>query len=225
MAKKSKDRHKDQLSFDLGPDQPLEPIRRGRSMVIAHKPDRQDASDIAVISDSRIELQPPSPIEPTPFEKASYELYQRLKSETYALAKTTSFLAIVLIAVVFLGVQIPEAGFGLFKVGSLKHHILVGLIGWLTLLSAGYTLVRASFMMRKKVHCGLFYQRVLEFSSNAIIRVAHRFLDILFVTLFAGIIALTWIVAGGEMMNLVAFIIHEILLLRDPWRPTITPAF
>lgn len=225
MAKKPKVPHRDQLSlFDAGLEQPLKPILRGRSVTLAVKPDRSKAADIDVISDHRIKLHPRTTGEPTPFEKASYELYLRLKSETFALAKTTSFLAIVLIAVVFLGVEIPEAGLGLFKVGALKHHILVGLIGWLTFLSAGYTLVRAAFMMRKKIHSGLFYQRVLEFSNNPFIRIAHRFLDILFVALFAGIIALTWIVAGNEMMDLVAFIFREIMLLRDPWRPEVTPA-
>lgn len=230
MAKKPKTVHKDQLSlFDLGLEGPAVTGRVTLNTLSTIPTVELIATDVErpvrVISSEHFEVHPPAPPEPSPFEKASYELYLRLKGETYGLAKTTSILAIVLVAVVFLDVQIPEAGFGFFKVGSLPRHILVGLIGWLTLLSGGYTLIRAAYMMRKKVDCGLFYQRVLEFSNNAFIRFVHRFLDVLFVTLFSGIIALTWIIAGTEMINLVDFIAREVLLLRDPWRPTVTPAY
>ena len=128
----------------------------------------------------------------------------------------------VLVAVVFLEVRIPEIGVGLFKVGSLSRDVLVGLVGWLTLLGAGYTLMLAAYMMRKKVNSGLFYQRVLQFSGNAIVRTINRFFDILFIAAFLGIIALTWIIARVEMLNLVDFILREFLLLFNPWRATVT---
>lgn len=213
--------------FDIGLDTPTEDRRDvARTIPLNRTPKlpEEKIGPVITIAPHRVEVQSPEPKEPSPFERASYELYLRLKGETYGLAKTTGVLVIVLVAVVFLGVQIPEAGFGFFKVGSLKRHILVGLIGWLTFLSGGYTLIRAAFMMRKKVDCGLFYQRVLEFSSNPAIRFAHRFLDVLFVAVFVGILVLTWIVAGTEMVNLIDFIVRELIMMRDPWRATIKPS-
>lgn len=228
MAKRRKGPLPGQLTlFDIGLAPPAEgrlPTARALAPHRAWTPPEEKTGSVVTIASHRIEVQSPEPREPSPFERASYELYLRLKAETYALAKTTGVLVIVLVAVVFLGVQIPEAGFGFFKVGSLKRHILVGLIGWLTFLSGGYTLVRAAFMMRKKVDCGVFYQRVLEFSSNPAIRFAHRFLDVLFVGVFAGILVLTWIIAGTEMVNLIDFIVRELIMMRDPWRASIKPS-
>jgi hypothetical protein len=47
-----------------------------------------------------------------------------------------------------------------------RRDILIGLIGWLTLLAAEYTLIRAFYTLRKEMDCGLFYQRVLQLSDN-----------------------------------------------------------
>ena len=99
--------------------------------------------------------------------------------------------------------------------------MLVGLLGWLTILCAGFTLIRAFYTLRKKFDCGLFYQRVLEFSDNVIVRFVHRFFESLFVASFVSIIVLTWIIAHDEMLGLVLFMIDEVRMLFNPWRPKI----
>jgi hypothetical protein len=102
--------------------------------------------------------------------------------------------------------------------------VLVGLVGWLTLLAAFNTLIRAAYMIRKKLDCGIFYQRVLQFSGSSIVCFVSRFFDFLFVATFIAIIALTAIIAWVEMIKLVDFIVREFLFLFNPWRPTIYPA-
>jgi hypothetical protein len=163
------------------------------------------------------------PAEPSPFERASYDLYLKSKVDTHTSARTTGALVLILLALVFLDVQISEAGFGFLKIGSIKRDVIIGVVGWLTLLSAAKTLIRAGYMLRKKLDCGLFYQRVLQFSANWFIRSALRFFDILFVVIFLALIVLTLIIARVEMVNVVAFILREFMFLFDPWHPRLVP--
>ena len=161
--------------------------------------------------------------EPSPFEKASYDLYQKLRRETAWLARTTFLFEILLVAVVFFGIQIQEIGFGAFKVNSVNRQVLVGVIGWSTLLAAGLTLLRAFHSEQKRRQSGLFYQRVLIFSSNPIVRLATRFLNGLFVSILIAFIALTWILAQEEMLNLISYIFQKLTLLNNPWKTTVHP--
>jgi hypothetical protein len=225
MPKKPTKTSTGQLSlFDAGLNAPATTRVVGR-----HRTPKQEILSPEPVYDSGLstrisaQFRTPHSTEPSPFEKASYELYLKLKSEVNASARTTGVLAMILVAVVFLRVPIPEIGVGLFRVDSLSRDVLVGLVGWLTLLSALNTLIRAAYMIRKKLDCGLFYQRILQFSGNSIIRFVSRFFDFLFVATFLAIIALTTIVAWVEMIKLVDFIIREFLFLFNPWRPTINP--
>lgn len=156
------------------------------------------------------------PCTPSAFEKASYDLYLKAKTETHISARTTGALVLILLALVFLNVQVAEAGLGFIKIGAVKTHIVIGVTAWLTLLSAK-TLIRAAYMIKKKLDCGLFYQMVLQFSDNILVRAILRFFDILFVAIFIAIIMLTLIIAYDEMYDVVKFIIHEVASLSDPW--------
>jgi hypothetical protein len=160
---------------------------------------------------------------PAPFEQATYEPYLRARSETRGLAKATAVSATILVSVVILGLQVEEAAFGLFKVGSLKRNILVGLIGWFTLLSASYTLILAAYTAQKKRQSGPFYQQVLQLSGHPLLKLGDQVAAIVFVGVFLAVISLTIIVARDDMIKLVDFIIREILLFLDPWRPVIKP--
>lgn len=223
MAARRTKKSTHQLSlFDAGLDAPVGDLKALATPRLSEQEIISPATEVALfVTPIAREFHKTDHADPGPFEKASYDLYLKLKAETYALSKTTGLLATVLVAVVFLGV-VPEIGIGLFRVGSLSRHVLVGLLGWLTILSASYTLVRAAYMVRKKIDSGLFYQHVLQFSGSVAVRIINRFLGVLFVLAFLGVIVLTLIIAREEMVKLVLFLVREFLFLFDPWRPTVT---
>jgi hypothetical protein len=66
----------------------------------------------------------------------------------------------------------------------------------------------------------------LDRTPDAVARWTNRarFFNILFVALLLNIIALTWIIARFEMIGLIQFIFHGILMLYDPWHATVVPA-
>lgn len=223
MARKRKSAPKEQLSlFDFGLDGSKQQVVPTTELS-AQSPEILPPELQQLGAREKSEWRPISPGEPSAFERASYEHYMRLKTETYNLAKVSGILALLLISVVILGVKVSEAGLGPLKISLFRHSHLVGLLGWLTLLSSGMTLLRAAYMLRKKIDCGLFYQRVLQFSGSPLIAFLSRCFGILFVAVFVSIIALTWVLARTDMLAFVDLVVRGILMPFDPWAATVTP--
>jgi hypothetical protein len=220
---------KDQLSlFDFGLD------GSNRQVVPAPEraPDNVEPVEIMLPPSSsglehvrQVSLRELQPRPPTPFEEANYAHYLRLRVDTYNLAKLSGILAVLLIAVALLGVKVLDAGFGPVRLTFFRHSHLVGLLGWLTILSSGWTLLRTVHMRRKQRDCGMFYQRVLQFSATPVMVLVSRCFGFMFVIVFLAIIALTWILARTEMLYLAEYVLKGILSLFDPWAPTVTPTW
>ena len=218
-----------QLSlFDRGLNAPPSggPVRRRRRSAAKYEPEILPASDPrpGPVAATPIPLGARSSDarEPAPFEQASYELYLRSKTETTSLTKSTFVLLVILILIAVLGVQVQEALFGLVKFGSLPRDILVGVLGWATLLSTLFTAQRAAYTAQKERQCGLFYQRVLRFPSDGIAKIGEPVLVTAYVCCLAASILLTLIVARQEMVALLWFIARGILnmIFIGPWETT-----
>jgi hypothetical protein len=173
-------------------------------------------------------LLPPnsdSPIGPTPFEKESYELYLKTRREVRGLSTTTAVFTFLLVAVVLLGARIQEISVGLFKIGAISETIVVGVLGWCSVLWGIGTLFQAAFAAYKKQQCGLFYQRVLRFYPSPFADVLGQIRTIVYVIAVAGAILLSLILARHQMLHLVTFIIKGLLNLASMsgWETTVTP--
>jgi hypothetical protein len=68
---------------------------------------------------------------------------------------------------------------------------------------AAYTLARSAFALKKKRDCRVFYQRVLHFSSNPILRALAMVGTAAYVALVVGAIVLTLILARDQKFDLV----------------------
>ena len=87
-----------------------------------------------------------------------------------------------------------------------------------------YTLVRALFMLKKKHDCGVFYQRVLHFSSNPIMRFLAQLGTAIYFVLIIGAFALTLILAKQQMLELVWFIVRNFQhAIIGPWHTETIP--
>src|SRR5262245_16305383 len=92
------------------------------------------AQSAQVICDSPAP-QADSPIAPTAFEKESYELYLKTRREVRGLSTATAvFTFLLVVAVVLLGARIQEISVGLFKIGAISETIVVGVLGWCSVL-------------------------------------------------------------------------------------------
>lgn len=163
-------------------------------------------------------------VQPNPFERTAYELYQKARAEARNLSNATGVLIVALVSVAILDVQVQEAAIGFFKFGSVKQNVLVGLLGWLTILAAIWTLFRSAYASQKHRQSGEYYQLVMRFSHNPLWGFCERIIGNLFVAAHLGIIALAIVIARHEMIGLIDFIFRGLLMLNDPWRAVVTPA-
>ena len=160
----------------------------------------------------------------TAFEQESYKLYLLLSREVRGLSFKTATATFLVVALVIFGAQIDKTILRFLELRNVNHNLVVGVVGWITVAMAVYTLARAGFMLKKKHACGVFYQRVLHFSSNPIMRVLARLGTAIYVALVIGAIALTLILAKQQMLDLVWFIVRNFQqTLIGPWHTETVP--
>jgi hypothetical protein len=156
--------------------------------------------------------------EPSPFERESYRLYVQLAREVRGLSIKTATATSLVLALVIFGAQIDKTILRFLELRTVNNAIVVGLVGWITIALATYTLARAAFMLKKKVDCGVFYQRVLHFSSNPVVRFLATFGIAVYLALMIGAIVLTLILAKQQMLDLVWFIVRNFPhVFIGPW--------
>jgi hypothetical protein len=217
-----------QLSlFENGLDAPAAKFRAPRR---GRRPTTQTliearAETVEVLEPSDIK-GPRNPQTPDPFEKESYELYLKLRREVRSLSTMTAIFSFLLVAVVLLGATIQEASLGVFKVGAISETIVVGVLGWCSVLFGCATLYQAAFAAQKKRHSGLFYQRVLRFHDSPFADFAGNVRTIVYVGTVIGAILLAVVLARAQMLYLVHFILRGVLniLFIGPWETTVHPA-
>jgi hypothetical protein len=223
MATKKRDLPQTQLTlFDRGLEAPeTMPTRRPRSKrVVAPVVEEVRSVDKVEILQPRDRPREP---EPSAFERESYKLYLQLALEVRGLSIKTATATLVVALVVF-GAQIDRTIFGLLELKAVNHTIVVGVVAWITIAMAAYTLVRGAFALKKKHDCGVFYQRVLHFSSNPIMRLLATLGMAVYVGLVIGAIVLTLILARQEMLDLVWFIVRNFhRSLIGPWETELLP--
>jgi hypothetical protein len=214
-----------QLSlFDQGLDAPAVPVakppRRSRLAVAGAD---TTASAEAVRHVDRIEVIPPDADhrrdrKPSPFEEESYKLYLQLARDVRSLSMKTALATFGVVALVIFGAQIERTVLRLIELRHISQSLMIGVVGWIAVTIAGYTLGRAAFVLKKKHDCGVFYQGVLHFSSNPVMRFVAKLGTALYVGLVAGAIILTLILARQEMIDLIWFIArHFPRAVIGPW--------
>jgi hypothetical protein len=198
-----------QLSlFDLGLAAPATlPVRRRRSQAAKR------ASPVEEVPVNRIEIlrpeERPKEPEPSAFEQESYKLYLMLSREVRSLSIRTGGATLLIVALVIFGAQFDKAILRFLEIRAINQSLVVGVVGWITIMLAAYTLARAAFALKKKRDCGVFYQRVLHFSSNPILRALAMVGTAAYVALVIGAIVLTLILARHQMFDLVWFILRN----------------
>jgi hypothetical protein len=214
-----------QLSlFDQGLDAPATAPRK-------RKPAAKRA-ETAVVEEvrhvDRIEIiQPREAKEPpaSAFEQDSYKLYLQLAHEVRGLSIKTATATFVVVALVIFGAQIDKTILRFLELRTVNHTLVVGVVGWITIAMAIYTLARAAFMLKKNHDCGVFYQRVLHFSSNPIMRFLAKLGTAIYAALVIGALALTLILAKQQMLDVVWFIVSNFQhALIGPWHTETIPA-
>jgi hypothetical protein len=161
----------------------------------------------------------------TAFEQESYRLYLQLAREVRGLSIKTATATSIVVALVIFGAQIDKTILRFLELRAVNHTLVIGVVGWITVAMATYTLARATFMLKKKHDCGVFYQRVLHFSSHPIMLLLSKLGTAIYVGLVIGAIALTLILAKQQMLDLIWFIIRNFRhAFIGPWQTEIIPA-
>jgi hypothetical protein len=227
MIKKKKTADTRQLTlFDSGLDAPPSAVpRRRRPSVPPAEPEiippEPRPATIRAAPFRRGEVESDGR-EPAPFEKASYDLYLLRKAEARNYTQTAAVLLVILLFVAVLRIQPLEAAFSIIKFVGVPIAYFVGVLGWATLLYTCFALQSAAQAALKKRQCGLFYQRVLRFSDSPLTKWIEPLLTTLYTCCMLGAIALTFIVAGSEMLELIKHILVGVLnIFRiGPWQTT-----
>ena len=221
MATKAKPPSTQLTLFDHGLDAPTAaPVRRRRQEVAkrAHDVVVEEVQQANRVEILRPEDRPKEP-EPSPFERESYKLYLLLSREVRSLSIKTGGATLLIVALVMFGAQFDKAVLRFLEIRAVNHSLVVGVIGWLTIMLATYTLARAAFALKKKRDCGVFYQRVLHFSSNPVMRFLAMVGTAAYVALVVGAIVLTLILARHQMLDLVGFILRNMQhAFIGPWQ-------
>jgi hypothetical protein len=226
MATKAKPPSAQLTLFDNGLDAPIAaPVRRRRREVVKRA---QDVVVEEVQQANRVEiLRPedrPKESEPSPFERESYKLYLLLSREVRSLSIKTGGATLLIVALVMFGAQFDKAVLRFLEIRAVNHSLVVGVIGWLTIMLATYTLARGAFALKKKCDCGVFYQRVLHFSSNPFMRFIAMVGTAAYAALVVGAIVLVLILARHQMLDLVWFILRNMQhAFIGPWQTETFP--
>ena len=156
---------------------------------------------------------------PGPFEKESYRLYLRLLAEVRSLSVRTAYATFLVVALVIFGAKIDKTILHFLEVRAISHGLIVGVVGWGTVLLASYTLMRAAFTFKKKRDSGAFYQGVLRFSSNPFLTVFGTISTVVYIAAVSGAILLTLILAKAQMVEVVIFILKnlQMVIFIGPW--------
>jgi hypothetical protein len=224
MASKENPRVTQLTLFDLGLDAPAAPPLRKRRKPPAKKAEAVVVDQVRHVD--RIEIIPPAnqPKQPDPFECESYKLYLQLSKDVRGLTVKTATATAVVVALVMFDAQIEKTILRFFELRAINRSFVVGVVGWITVAFAVYTLFHAAYAMKKKHDCGVFYQRVLHFSSNPLIRLISQLGTAFYVGLVVGAIVLTLILAKPQMIDLIWFILRNFQkMLIGPWRTEVLP--
>ena len=210
--------------FEQGLDAPAAPPIGKRRKSPAKKVEAVAVEEVRHVD--RIEIIRPAeqPKEPHPFERESYKLYLQLSKDVRGLTVKTATATAVVVALVMFDAQVEKTILRYFELRAINRSLVVGVVAWIAVAFAVYTLFRAAYAMKKKHDCGVFYQRVLHFSSNPLIRLISQLGTTIYVGLVVGAIVLTLILAKPQMIDIIWFIIRNFQqMLIGPWRTEVLP--
>ena len=154
-------------------------------------------------------------------EITAYTLYADARRE----ARWLSTVAALLILATILVVQF-SAVTGDLPLDVPDRRVLVGLLGWCSLVCTGYALFSIVLAARLKRRCGVFFRGIITFADNPFVSLLDYGLVVVHVGLLGSFLAVVLILAHAEMMFFVLSIFNGALreLVMPPWtEPTIVP--
>jgi hypothetical protein len=212
-----------QIAFDFGDN-----IARPKRRALAKRPKSQHQIEILppVTTEAHSRVETVQPVverqSPAQRETEAFRLYQAQLRHTVAVCLSTVVLAVVLLAVQFLGAGVIEASPVGLKVTFENKRVLLGILGWVTLGSALWSLYSV-YCTRALWHkCGFFYQSIMRPTDSHAILLLIRSAVVVVLGSLALIICVVVGYSLPDMYGVVRILVRTIMLLpTGTWDPVV----